>query len=75
MSRVMGFSVARNDVAVKVDLEVIRMARHVAVDKRVPLAEYLSERLRPLVVEDYEALAQRMAGEPRKSPFKKGARR
>ncbi len=39
----------RNDVPVKVDAEVIRQARIVAAYEEIPLAELLSELLRPIV--------------------------
>lgn len=44
----------RNDVPVKLDAEVTRIARIVAAYEGMHLAEYLSERLRPLVVKDLE---------------------
>lgn len=42
----------RNDVPVKMDTEVVRLARIVAAYRDIPMAEYLSERLRPLVTAD-----------------------
>lgn len=42
----------RNDIPVKMDAEVIRVARIVAAYRDIPLAEYISERLRPLAVAD-----------------------
>ena len=44
----------RNDVPVKIDAEVVRVARIVAAYEETTLAEYLSERLRPLVQKDLE---------------------
>ena len=44
----------RNDVPVKIDAEVIRVARIAAAYKDMSLAEYISERLRPLVSQDVE---------------------
>jgi hypothetical protein len=44
----------RNDVPVKVDAEVVRVAKIAAAYKDMTLAEYISERLRPLVAEDVE---------------------
>jgi hypothetical protein len=44
----------RNDVPVKLDAEVVRVAKIAAAYKDMSLAEYLSERLRPLVSQDVE---------------------
>lgn len=44
----------RNDVPVKIDAEVIRVAKIAAAYKDMSLAHYLSERLRPLVSQDVE---------------------
>jgi hypothetical protein len=44
----------RNDVPVKIDAEVVRVARIAAAYKDMSLAEYISERLRPLVAQDVE---------------------
>jgi hypothetical protein len=45
----------RDDEAAKIDREVLRVARAVAALRGITLAEYLSERLRPLVLADHEA--------------------
>jgi hypothetical protein len=50
----------RNDVAVKLGADVVKMARHLAVDRNVALAEYLTERLRPLVVKDFDEMTKRL---------------
>jgi hypothetical protein len=42
----------RNDIPAKIDQEVIRLAKIVAAYRSISLAEYLSERLRPLVESD-----------------------
>lgn len=42
----------RNDVPVKMDAEVVRIARIVAAYRGISLAEYISERLRPLADAD-----------------------
>ena len=55
----------RNDVPVKIDAEVVRIARIVAAYDEQTLAEYLSERLRPLVAAD---LAKRQKAAPRLEP-------
>lgn len=39
----------RNDVPVKVDAEVLRIARIVAAYEDMPLAELISETLRPIL--------------------------
>ncbi len=44
----------RNDVPVKLDAEVLRMARIVAAYEDVPIAELLSETLRPILVKKLE---------------------
>jgi hypothetical protein len=43
----------RNDEVAKIDSEVLRIARAVAALRGITLAEYLSERLRPLVLSDH----------------------
>ncbi len=46
--------VRRNDMAVKIDAEVIAEAKMVAASRGVSLAEYLSEILRPIVHRNLE---------------------
>lgn len=46
---------ARKDVSVKIDAEVAATAKMVAAGRDMSLAEYLSERLRPLVKDDLDA--------------------
>lgn len=53
----------RQDLAVKVGADVIRKAKVVALGKNITLAEYLTERLRPLVDADYVAEVAKMAKE------------
>ena len=48
----------RDDVVVKVDRGVIAKARYVADSRRIPLAEYLSEVLRPTVGRDFDRATQ-----------------
>jgi hypothetical protein len=53
-------TVARNDVPVKLDAELVRKAKHVVINRRttqkgLTLAEYLSGLLTPLVDRDYDA--------------------
>jgi hypothetical protein len=45
----------RNDVPVKMDAEVLRVARIVAAYEDVPLAELISETLRPILAKKLEA--------------------
>lgn len=51
----------RNDFPQKIDLEVLNNARIVAAYRRMSVAEYISERLRPLVEGDL-AEHQRQGG-------------
>jgi hypothetical protein len=44
----------RNDVPVKIDAEVLRLARIVAAYEDLPLAELISETLRPILVKKLE---------------------
>ncbi len=44
----------RDDVVARIDRGVIAKARYVAETRKVPLAEYLSEILRPVVMRDFE---------------------
>jgi hypothetical protein len=52
-------TVARNDLAVKLDAELVTKAKHVVITRRgrgekLTIAEYLSGLLKPLVDRDYE---------------------
>jgi hypothetical protein len=44
----------RNDEPVKLDRDVVRVARIVCAYRNLQMAEYLSELLRPLVTADHE---------------------
>lgn len=55
----------RNDIAVKVDVEVVREARIVAAFEEVQLAELLSEILRPIISKRLEK--HRSCGNGKKS--------
>jgi hypothetical protein len=46
--------VRRNDVTVKIDAELVRLAKIVSAYKNKSLAEYISDRLWPLVNQDLE---------------------
>jgi len=53
-------TLARNDVAVKLDADIVRKAKHVVINRRATqkglnLAAYLSALLKPLVERDYDA--------------------
>ena len=52
----------RNDVPVKVDADVIRVAKIAAAYKGISLAEYLSETLRPIVSRDVESEHAKVEG-------------
>jgi hypothetical protein len=57
---------ARNDVNVRLDAEVVSEAKMVAASRNITLAEYLSEILRPIVHRDLEGeTARRMGGAPK----------
>jgi hypothetical protein len=45
---------ARNDLSVKIDADVVTKAKHVSFNRRMTLAAYLSEMCRPLVDRDFE---------------------
>jgi hypothetical protein len=48
------FVAKRNDVSVKIDAEVARLAKIVAAFEDKTVAEYLSESLRPIVERDVQ---------------------
>ncbi len=56
-------AMARNDLAVKMDSGVVRKAKIVAMDRNITLAQYLSEKVAPLVERDYQETVARMAEE------------
>jgi hypothetical protein len=58
---------ARNDLAVKMGADVVKMAKHIAIDRGITLAEYLTERIRPLVEQDFEEMAKHLKKPSRKS--------
>jgi hypothetical protein len=60
---------ARNDLAVKMAAEIVKKAKHVAINRSVTLAEYLSERIRPLVEQDFEQeMAKMLKGQEAPRP-------
>lgn len=61
----------RNDKQVKIDAEVARLSSLVAAFRKVSMAEYLSETLRPIVQRDLEAEMKRYADSPPAAKSKK----
>jgi hypothetical protein len=51
----------RNDVAVKLDTTVARLARIVAADRGIPIAEYISQTLKPIVERDAKEVGARLS--------------
>ncbi len=58
---------ARQDLAVKMGADVVKKAKVVALNRNITLAEYLTERIRPLIDADYEKEVAKMSREV-KSP-------
>jgi hypothetical protein len=56
--------VARPDVAVKMDREVVRVAKMVASARGIPLAQYLSEVVGPIAKRDLEEETRKALGGP-----------
>jgi hypothetical protein len=65
-------ALARKDVQVKLDADVVRMAKMVAAARDITLAEYLSEMIRPIVRRDLEKDAPRVLGQGTPPDSKKG---
>lgn len=51
----------RNDVAVKVDADIVRKAKTIAAYRGIPLAEYLSEKLRKFVDHEFTMFGKELA--------------
>jgi hypothetical protein len=47
----------RDDIVVKLDRAVAAQARYIAETRGVPLAEYLTSALRPVVAKDFQKVA------------------
>lgn len=62
--------VRRNDSTAKIDADVLRMAKVVAAYRDLPLAEYLTAALRPIVENDYRAQAEQALKEAPPAPGK-----
>jgi hypothetical protein len=56
--------IKRNDVAVKLDADVARLARIVAADRGQPIAAYISEILRPIVERDAKEVGAKLMKKP-----------
>jgi hypothetical protein len=54
--------VARPDVAVKMDREVVRVAKMVASARGIPLAQYLSDVVGPIAKRDLEEETRKALG-------------
>lgn len=63
MAGVLEKRMARNDLAVKVDAEVVKQGRIVATHRGITLAEYFSELLKGPVARDYRDALTAMADE------------
>ena len=48
--------------AVKIDEEIVSMAQVIAAHRKIRMADYLSELLRPLVRKDYARTAKEIGG-------------
>lgn len=53
----------REDASIKVAAAIVRMARFIAADRGIPIAEYLSELLAKPVKKDFDALKKKLAEE------------
>lgn len=53
----------RTDLTAKIDAAILIKARTVASDRNIPMAEYLSELLRPQVERDYAKLGEKITKE------------
>jgi hypothetical protein len=65
-----GPKMARNDLAVKLDADVAKKAKHVAINRGITLAEYLSELVRPLVERDFKDEMSKMLSDASKTRTK-----
>jgi hypothetical protein len=54
---------ARQDLSIKMDMEVVRKAKVVALSRNITLAQYLSDSVRPIVDKDYVDAVAKMAQE------------
>lgn len=56
----------RRDATAKIDVEVLRQAKHVALYDGVSLAEFLTEAVRPIVERRMRQIASEMLKRPEK---------
>jgi hypothetical protein len=61
---------ARNDLSVKIDAELVKKAKYVAIDRDTTLAEYLSEILRPAVEKDFKEVIAKLSPDASKTKTK-----
>jgi hypothetical protein len=64
--------VKRNDVAVKLDADVARLARIVAAERGQPIAAYISDILRPIVERDAAEVGAKLVKKPEPTGKPKG---
>jgi hypothetical protein len=67
-------TMARNDLAVKMGVDVVKKARVVALNRNITLAEYLTETIRPLVDKDYAVALAEMTKEAKAQGLKGGSK-
>jgi len=58
----------RNDIAVKIDAEIVRRARTISSHADTSLAEYLSEILQPIIEERWAEFKKRLSSEDKPRP-------
>jgi hypothetical protein len=52
--------IKRTDIAVKLDVNVAKLARIVAADRGIPFAEYISQALKPIVERDAKEVGAKL---------------
>ncbi len=66
-------TMARNDLTVKIDAELIKKAKYVVIERDTTLAEYLSELLRPAIERDFKTVVAKLSPDASK-PKTKGTK-
>jgi hypothetical protein len=66
-------TMARNDLTVKLDADLVKKAKYVVIERDKTLAEYLSEILRPTVERDFKEVIGRL-GHDASKPRTKGSK-
>jgi hypothetical protein len=56
--------IKRTDIAVKLDVNVAKLARIVAAARGIPFAEYISQTLKPIVERDAQEVAASLTKKP-----------